>query len=80
MTRSGTESSSVHMEDLNCEGEMINLSKFSLFIFFILHSLSTGSLNVFSEAQQFSNLIPFPQSVQVRDNWILLLNSYISPN
>lgn len=32
-----------------------------------------------SEAQSFSNLIPLQQSVQVRDNWFSLLNSYILP-
>lgn len=63
-----------------CEENMINLSRFSFFNYFYLHLLSTGNLTTLSEkAQNFSNLIALQQSVQVKDNWILLLNSYILP-
>lgn len=46
-----------------------------------MHLLSAESLSVPSEtAQKVSNLIALQQSVQVRDNWIPFLNSYISSN
>ena len=50
-------------------------------IIFILHLVSTESfMCLLKKAQNFSNLIALQQSVQVQDNWIPLLNSYISPN
>lgn len=54
---------------------------FPFTVIFILHLLSTESLNVPSEeSSEFFQFNALQQSVQVRDNWIPLLNPYISPN